>query len=299
MSKSKSPRRKIVLSPTMTVTLIVAALGCAGTVVTALITGYFAYLNTTTQIDRPITFTQTAESLPTVAPPPTQQIFTFDWKAILSIDPQGTLCPAFYVPEYLYAGTDKFAWVQDNLMDMYFNDQIMYATNDFMSGNLAGGIALVLVITSSPDNQDWITLSNRLTVTVHYIGDVPAISEIMQTTGCGAGGSIRHFSSVPLNIDYPEYNVISSNADADFFTLQPGEIEVFQFGFQCNSPGLYSVEVHIPITFQGRDEIVIYTDFPGFNCPNRLNYNYLDDRDQIYDVKPYEWIGNGYQEIPP
>lgn len=289
----------------MTVTLIVAILGCAGTVVTALITGYFAYLNTRTQIDRPVAFTQTAASQPTTAPQPTQQAIVFDWKSVLSIDPD-TTCPAVYTPDYLFAGTDKFSWVKDNLWGLYENDQLMYAPNGFIQDNLAGGISLYLTITASPNNLDWIRLANKLTITVRHISDVPAVSEIMQFSGCGAGGTYRTFSSVPLNLDYPEYNVLSASTDADFFTLQPGEIEVFQFGFQCNSPGLYSVEVHIPITFQGRDEIVVYKDFPGFNCPGRLNYNHVypslglpNSKSEIYDVKQYEWIGNGYQEITP
>lgn len=126
----------------------------------------------------------------------------------------------------------------------------------------------------------------------------------MQFGGCGAGGYKRFFSPVPLNIDYPEYNVLSTSTDADFFTLQPGEFEVFVLNINCSAPGLYALEVHIPIKFQGKDEIVMYTDSPGFNCPNTLNYNYVDynsstEQLTIYNVEQYKWTGTSYENINP
>lgn len=84
----------------MIVAIVVAVLGCGGTVIAALISGVFAYLTTRTQIDRPVAFTQTAQSNFS------QQIDSFDWESILFIEPQ-TPCPAVYVPDYLFDGQDK------------------------------------------------------------------------------------------------------------------------------------------------------------------------------------------------
>jgi hypothetical protein len=291
MTRNTPSKRRQNLSPAMQVTVIVALIGCIGTILAAIVSGAFMYWTTRAQIDRPIAFTQTAAFLPT------PQVQVFEWQNVLSVDP-ASLCPSVYTPDHLFGGLDKFSWVRDRhdeFIGLYHNDKLMYAPQ-FMSDN-PNELEASFTITNSPDNQAWIRLSKDVKVSIRFVDNPPPTSEIMQFSGCGGGGAYRYFSPVSLNRDYPEYNVSSSSSDADFYTLQPGEFEIFILRFQCNAPGLYAVSLNIPIQFQGREETVTYVDFPGVNCPGQLNYNSFDL--EIYSVEQYDWAGTAYERTGP
>jgi hypothetical protein len=299
MRKSIKPKSKTSLSTTTIITIIVASLGCFGTVAAALISGIFLYATTRAQIDLPVAFTQTAEYRPT------QSINSFDWESVLSIDPQ-TPCPAVYVPNFLYEGEDKISWVKDNLFSLYTNDQLMYAPS--LGDDTSGSMKLYLFITNTESNGEWIVISKELKINIRHIDTEPDLAEVVYLTGCGGGGFFRDFSPVPLNADYPEYAEKTASSDADFYTLEPGESEMFVLNFLCEATGVYSIEVEMPIKYRGDDTTAIYTSFPGVICPDRLNYNYgtpdepIGESDftvVIYNTEQYEWTDPGYVKTGP
>lgn len=299
MSKSAKPKAKKSLSTTAIITIVVAFLGCFGTVAAALISGVFLYVTTQAQIDRPIAFTQTAEYIPP------QSSNSFDWGNILTIDPQ-TPCPAVYVPNSMYQGEDKTSWVKDNLFSYYTNDELMYAP--LLAYDLSGSLKLYLFITNVETDGEWIVLSKDLDVSVRHVDTEPDMAEIVYLTGCGGEGFYRDFSVVPLNADYPEYLTSAESNDADYYTLEPGESEMFVLNFQCEATGVYSVKVELPVKYQGEDKTVVYTSFPGILCPDHLNFNYGNPGAPIgdygyevvlYNTEQYEWNGTGYTETGP
>lgn len=300
MTKATTPRGKSKgkISTAMLVTIIVAVLGCAGTVAAALISGFFLYFTTRAQIDRPIAFTQTAQFMPT------EEFSTFDWQSIASIEPD-TPCPAVYTPDYLFSGSDRKSWVRDHLFGSYLDNELMYAP--LLQHDASSSMRLYLTITNVTPNEGWINLSKDLKISIRFIDEIPLNSEVVQLTDCGGAGEYRYFSRVPLSTDYPEYNVTATSTEADFYTLQPGEFEIFVLEFQCNAPGLYGLQVNIPVHFQGRDETIAYSGFPGFSCPDRVNYSYGSPTTEtatgyevaIYNAEQYEWTGSSYRKTSP
>lgn len=195
--------------------------------------------------------------------------------------------------------------MKENLFELRANDELMFSP--VFSDSEARNITIYLSIRSLAEGNDWVNLEREIEVSIRHIDDVPSIAEVVYLTGCGGGAYYRYFSTVPLNTDYGEYNVTSVSTDADYYTLEPGESEIFVLDFECDSTGLYAVDINIPITYQGEDEIVTYSDLAGIICPGTANMNYGDVGDEIstgyeviiYQVEQYEWTGSGYRNTNP
>lgn len=300
MVKKASPDKK----DFPVIPIIIAIIGCCGTVVAALVTGIFGYLTTRTQIDRPVIFTQTAESIPTALPTntkvstPTEA--SFDWESILKIEHQSSCPSALYYPDYSFTDSDKAQWFQDNGISYLRGHDLMY------SPLLKTGpeIYAILIITNISDEQDWIYLEKELTISITNSGAAPDDSHILYLEGCGGAGEIRKFSQVSLRSDFDKYDSTAISTGADFYTLEPGEFEIFEMHFTCQSPGFYRVQFNLPISYKDEEGLIPYSGIAGFLCPENARY-YVGELLSldvpgvpIHDILDYEWTGSDYREIP-
>ncbi|MBS4014972.1 MAG: hypothetical protein KGZ86_00820 [Candidatus Latescibacteria bacterium] len=296
------PRKK---KSVFTAPVIIAVIGLCGTLAAAIVAGVFGLINTRTQIDRPIMFTQTAESISAINPTNTEEPSptepSLDWQKIVTVRDRTPSSPALVYPEYLFSGSDVVKWLQENGGQYYYDGELMYSLyiHDGDSYFIFG-----LEIVNKSGGQDWVRLGNDMTLSVQYIGDAPDVTHVVELPLGSGAGFFREFSEVPLNSAFDRYDAKAVSTDADFYTLEPGEFEIFVVRFVCEHPGVYNVQFNIPITYQGEDGLITYTGANGFVCPDKMTY-YLGgvvnaEKDVIIsDVKQYEWTGSGYSIYSP
>lgn len=153
-----------------------------------------------------------------------------------------------------------------------------------------GSFTLGIQVSSIVDAKQWIRLDSKVLVTVHVGSDVPEHVNIVQD--CAGLGQSRIFPTIiPLKPSPKEYNVSTSYPNTDYFTLQPGEFEVFQFGLRCDSPGIYISTLTISYTYLERSDVITLNS-PDFVCPKSYtSWSFLDNFEHN---STYVWNGNGY-----
>jgi hypothetical protein len=298
MTKSSNKKAKpLKLTPTLVVGIIIALIGCAGTIVAAIIGTVPVYLS--------LKAAQSAKE-PTVTTLP-QSTFTATadsvrWQDLLSIT-RDSICFATYVPDYLFEGQEKTDWLKNKYAPLYDNEELAYAPLIF-EGNTENSTRISYTITNAASDNSWIRISKDISVSIRYMDDAPPTADVTVPSQCGASGEYRYFPATQLKTDYPEYSVnISANDPADYYKLEPGEFEVFVLNFECSAPGLYAVEVNLPVNYQGQDGTVTYSSTPGVFCPrNVTTYNWFpatESNIQIVSVDHFEWSGSVYEPVRP
>jgi len=253
---------------TTIVTIIVALIGCFGTAFAAII----GYMSLSMQIEKPVSFTQTVEARIT----PSQ---------IPSSTPQNTsVPPSTETP--VPTSTPEQAFIKGAIVDKRCKDTILPDYINPFNGieqsitqiaeaeargelfSLVGNYASIkLEFRNIMQGTDWIKLSNSINISVTSDGNVEDKLNLWHVEGCG-GGDYRFFSpDVSLETSYPVYSVKAQNSDFDFFTLQPGEFESFDFNFYCKSPGIYTVSVELPYSLLDVSYNYTYTIPAKVICP--------------------------------
>lgn len=164
-------------------------------------------------------------------------------------------------------------------------------------------IEIFLRITSIVDTSDWVTLSREASITVTRLDDAPDDSAIIENAQCGGGEFFRYFSPVPLRADFDKYESDTSTSDYDYFTLQPGEPEIFIFALTCEAPGIYRVDMNLPYTYQDEDERIVFTDISGVVCPDDATFYTTgmipEVETVILDIATFTWSGSEYERTGP
>ncbi len=293
MSKSSNKKAKpFKLTPTLTVGIIVALIGCIGTISAALISAVPLYLSL--QASKGPTATPQSQVTPTAD--------TVGWQDLLSITRDST-CFATYVPEYLFEGQPKTDWLKEKYAPLYENEELDYAPLIF-NGNTENSTRISYTLTNAVSDNSWIRISKDISVSIRYMDEAPAAADVTVPNQCGEGGEYRFFPATKLKTDYPEYSVnLSANDPADYYKLEPGEFEVFVLNFECSAPGLYAVELNLPVNYQGQDGTVTYSSTPGILCPRGVTtYNWYPATEgtiQIIGVEHFEWSGSQYELVQP
>ncbi len=313
-SKGSKAGRKRKLTPTMTIAISVGILGCLGTIVAALISGASTYLSALLQLDVPVSRTQTAAAISSeegvvhrydAGSTPSQEVAAPATATVVEFS-EITICPAVYIPDSLLDGKDKLSWIQKGLWEPLRSRKLM--TAPMADGDGMSAPSMFLSITNPTDHKDWVNLSKDISISVRYVGDSPDVAQVIGLMGCGGAGYYRVFSPIPLDNDHPEYSVKSSASDADFYTLQPGEYEIFALEFPCAAPGIYSVQVSVPTRFQGSEGIGTYTGSAGFACPKHMVYDEVGvtgldatalQSAVLIRTQEYEWTDAGYRKLNP
>lgn len=294
MNKKNKPR----LSETHTTTIITSIIGVIGTIVTA----YFAFLGVKIQIE-----TQKQSSqVTTQSPPPSvtqsmkQATFTptTSNENILRIDlepglPIGDQCALpFVLPENIDPSKDVVA--SRTLYNKAAREGEIKLWD--RSPLHAHGGLLLLQVTNTGSNQEWVRLSNTIIasiVTKKVPDKVNIISE------CAGGGYKREFPPIALDPTYQEYKETTSYPNVDYFTLEPGEFETFMLEFTCKAPGLYQTSIFIDYSI-GSETGTISKQLPNLVCPKiAANWDTIGRDDKFSRKGIFEWKDTQYIYTAP
>jgi hypothetical protein len=152
-------------------------------------------------------------------------------------------------------------------------------------------------ISSIADTNNWVQLDKSVNVAVSVETNIPSHADVFNGVGCGGTGSIREFSQTTLRTDMQNFTKEATFSGADFFTLQPGEFEIFSIPFKCNAPGYYTISVSTKYTYENQSGIV---DFPEAHvlCPNTYTIYSVSTNDQIVGVENLKWQNGNYSKSP-
>lgn len=160
------------------------------------------------------------------------------------------------------------------------------------NGNTMTGVGVS--ITASGSNTEWIRISNIMHVSISYepISDHVQLVEI---TGGGGTGEERLASKpVRLSDSYDNSNVNVEFPEGDFFTLQPGEVEVFDIPLECKAPGIYRINLRITYSYEGENHSMSFANFPTQVCPNQASLWFWEYG--FYKKEEFFWNGSGYDQ---
>jgi hypothetical protein len=108
------------------------------------------------------------------------------------------------------------------------------------------GVVDIDVIVQSDSDKEWLEISRSLDVAVTPADRSYEHVDGILLWGCGGAQESRDFSEVGLRSEFERYTARTEYAEADFFTLEPGEFEKFRIPFRCELPGYYRLSVDIP-----------------------------------------------------
>ncbi|MBC8553391.1 MAG: hypothetical protein H8D23_27550 [Candidatus Brocadiales bacterium] len=148
-----------------------------------------------------------------------------------------------------------------------------------------------MTITSVAPNE-WVRISNK--VVVKITDHTPLQLEDVYLPSCGGQGKTREFSVVVWNSLSTEFDGI--NRDVDFYTLQPGEFEVFNVEIGASEPGIYGLVLGVEYQYQGKTSILWSADkFYLYTPEEYRGWTYYDELEQTGNAK----FNNGqYISIP-
>jgi hypothetical protein len=228
--------------------------------------------------------TEAARETPTpegVPPGPTPELEI----AIQDPCPLTVMIPGFLDPQEDRAGTQQSIEEADDRSEIFTWPMI------------GTGFDIWISFESAFDNRTWFRLSNTANVTVDVLGDSPPTANGVELGECGGIGSIRNFPSVPLGRDFDRYSRRISSPEADFFTLQPGEFEIWEAQLTCGAPGRYRLTVEVGYAYGDGTGKITGTS-PEIICP--LEYNEWTMLTQSLEyVRSFRWNGSDYEQTGP
>ncbi len=107
---------------------------------------------------------------------------------------------------------------------------------------------LIDMTITSISQAEWIRLSNKVLAKIICYEPLSDSANVY-FPGCGGSGEFRDFVFRINNS--PGIEFTSSKPDIDYYSLQPGEFEVFNILLKANAPGLYEIRLGIEYTYGG------------------------------------------------
>jgi hypothetical protein len=126
-------------------------------------------------------------------------------------------------------------------------------------------------------------------------------------SGCGSGTN-RTSPPTALTDEFVQYSDERKYTDDPFLTLDSESSEVLVFPFECQSPGIYTLQIALPYrdNFRAVSDTYVSGDRPTIVCPSSFTFwpiTYVrGDSDsnkpsvQLGIPKQYYWNGKRYQE---
>jgi len=283
---------------------ITAVIGLIGTVVTVYIQDIYrpslwAKQTQTAEAIRQPWLTQTVESLPTKPTPtlstpiinmPTLTPST-DWNTILRVSPNYITCGYKVVPEFILMDPSDMQLSLANLSPEF-------TKQDGEDWHTAISTSLFYDIESF-SQLNWIKIENQVNLNIFVNSDIPDNLNIIYVYGCG-GGSIKTLSEVELinQNNLSQYRIKLDSPGVDFFTLQPGEFEVFQIPFVCKTPGIYSISVELFAEYIDQSFSPTVVPSTKVYCPYHYSYYSFGFYTNLNYEGEVEWDGNEYKSVP-
>jgi hypothetical protein len=286
----------------------IAIIGLIGTIIAASVPSIIGYMSTKTQIEFPVSVTQTAESRlnsstpTTLLPLTTETPFNSTGSSISDIEIEKRIlgCDNIALPSNFdypeNSPDDKFLQVisqadKDNSILSWV--KIPEVANTDSPTN-----AYINLNVSNIASQDWAEIDKNITVSITAEKNIPeAVNAIIYGFGCGGGGDTRLFPPINLSTTFENYTDTTTFPKYDFFTLQKGEFEQFRFPFTCQNPGYYHLSFNISFQIRGaKGSLQTNADVI---CPNKVTmWSYRPSREGVpmigNVIGNYFWNGNTY-----
>ena len=304
--------------------LLIAKYGLVGTIITAIIglfAAYLGYLGNKVQADRPLHATETAEARSMLAltqngmadqansptssqlvantPEITQAPLKID--DILRVEKEWSGCPMRHVlPDYIDPGNGVEA----------ANEQFRNYLQNGSSGEFIyspGSINwtqpyYAFTLTGASSNKEWIILDKDISIYIHRTA-IPEHTNVAVVGGCGGVMAVRNFPELKLDSEHEDYMIKETFEDESIakFTLMPGEPELFQIPITCGAPGIYDLEVKMKLKYMEQSYEVSFT-VPPYSCPDSYTqwgiYETLIKDITFTFEGNYEWNGSEYVAVP-
>jgi hypothetical protein len=162
--------------------------------------------------------------------------------------------------------------------------------------------SIVLWVTSASQDGQWIQVENTALVSVQVDDDVRENVNFWRPKEVGGLGFGRVFSEGDLTADHETYTFSVTCFEADYFTLQPGELETFLFFLNCGEPGNFLVRVELPYKYKGESGTIVFSSPRPLICPESYSLweayppvNEGSSPGPLEYVGDFEWSGTGYE----
>lgn len=281
MANKTSQRKKIKLTPAV-IALITALIGCLGTIIAASI----GYMGIRAQIGIPISATQTAQA--TNPPEAIDNFSALNGKltAQLWLEPVfGCISgPSKIIPENIDTDTSQ-AQIQigEAIQSMAYNQW-----------SIGPHASIPIILKNTTSDNNWIRLNNTIKATINLLSTTaPEKANVITGFGGCGGGQLKYFPEIELATSFDEYVQNSTYTEFDYFTLQPGEEELFIVSFKCASTGVYKFNIEISGTFNNEEGVLIISDTPPVVCPASYD-SWFVEGSTFYMDKSYFWDGSDY-----
>lgn len=291
--------------------IIVAALGCAGTVLAALVTGIISLVSLLYQ---PKSATDISSvSTPTLLIPPTPQIIATSSPTLHLAEFSSEIgCFSYVLPSNITPSENLDSWIYNlPAPNEVPNTWLVAPEGRYHRDN--NTVDILIKITNVVNDDTWIRLEKDVSISISQIKNINMtdVNTVTFIQICGGGGYTWYFSAVELSKDFDAYQQqtsLSPNSlsNADYFTLQPGETEYFVFELKCGSVGAFSVQFNIPYSYKDSSGTFSYNLPRGIICPNKFTNWILSPLGaapgELYaltNIDRYEWTGDDYSIYPP
>jgi hypothetical protein len=177
--------------------------------------------------------------------------------------------------------------------------QAIFDTQDAGNWPTIGVDLDLWLVPSALENRSWIRLSNSADVTVTVLGDSPQNANGVHIGQCGGEGTIRKFSGISLVRDSQSYTRRISTTEADFFTLQPGEFEVWSTTVACGAPGRYQVSFTAGYNYEDTEGAITAMS-KEIVCPQEYSeWAMYGPFEPLLFARTLRWDGTKYEQTGP
>jgi hypothetical protein len=103
------------------------------------------------------------------------------------------------------------------------------------------------ITTTSLVEKEWVRIENKIRVKVLNYKQLSELNAVQLLCG---GGQERDFPTVQIDTTKDEFD--TTFPEFDYFTLQPGEFEVFNLVVMASEAGEYEVEIGLDYSYKGK-----------------------------------------------
>ncbi|MGA0560659.1 esterase/lipase family protein [Larkinella sp. VNQ87] len=223
-----------------------------------------------------------------------------DWKRYMDVRITSGTCPDYYIPP-----TD-IPLIEGSMQS---NNQLYNHPSGYPTWPIIADIHSVynhfvtIESTLKGIENSWIKLENKFAITFSVdTAAAPKDVDVVLMGECGDGGDPRYTKTVigldPANAE--KRIPVSFNAH-QFYTLQPGEFELFAMNFTCKVPGVYSIQYELPFSISGKTGQIshqVREEKFRIVCPKSYTLwdtGFLDERNTLTRIETYRWDGQTYQ----
>ncbi len=235
----------------------------------------------------------------TTTPPPSPTLTSIplgqDWKSFLKLNLQSPCAPRLLPPNI--NPNEDISVAEQQLSQAKANNEFL----DWLVAPilLEEGVGFAtLQVSSIVTETEWVKISNELLINVTTQEMLDHVN-VFDDSQCGGVGEIRRFPLFNLSNDFNVYELKSTYAEADFFTLEPGEFEEFYIPYKCTAVGIYQFKINASYEYSGISNVTDSDQTIGIICPQTFTFwDFNPFTYKFLSSTTYQWNGSRYEKKP-